>query len=152
MDPDELRDFFSILKELKGKNSNYLSRKFALYNITYEQWVVLRTIKRCGIINQKKLSLVTQKSCPTLTRVLDHLENKNMIERIPNISDRRSISLNITTLGEGIYQKVSTIENEFHKKIASDISESDVKQVKQTLYMVLNNINSQIFGEQENVR
>lgn len=147
MDPDELRDFFSILIELKGKNSKYLSRKIALYNITYEQWVVLRTIKKRGIINQKTLSLLTQKSCPTLTRVLDHLENKNMIQRLPNISDRRSFSINITNLGEDIYQEVSIIENEFHKKIASDISESDVKKVKQTFYKVLNNINNQILRE-----
>jgi MarR family transcriptional regulator, 2-MHQ and catechol-resistance regulon repressor len=54
----------------------------------------------CGELSQR--TLVTK---GTLTGVLDRLEEKGIVERVPSRKDRRSIHVRLTPKGEGLFRR-----------------------------------------------
>ncbi|MEW8972384.1 MAG: MarR family transcriptional regulator [Mesobacillus sp.] len=86
------------------------------YQITTEQWSVLRTLSEFNEISQKELSLRSDKDQATLTKILDLLVKQENVERIPNPLDRRSFLVKITPKGKKIVSEVTPyLENVFTK-------------------------------------
>ncbi|MDP5219363.1 homoprotocatechuate degradation operon regulator HpaR [Ruegeria sp. 2205SS24-7] len=70
--------------------------------ITEQQWRVLRVLKEDGPQDPTRIA---DKAClllPSLTRILQNLENKGLIERETDQTDRRRQIVGVTTAGEKI--------------------------------------------------
>jgi len=59
----------------------------------------LEHLQAAGAINQKRLGERLSKSPGAITAMIDRLERKGYVERIPNPEDRRSALVNITKAG-----------------------------------------------------
>lgn len=94
------------------------------FNITTEQWSVLRTLHETDGIAQKDLSFRADKDQATLTKILDILEKNEFLERIPNPVDRRSFLIRITEKGKRLVEDVSPELEKVYAKVLEDI-ESD---------------------------
>ena len=117
MDQTSLADLFSLTTEIRRKNALIMSLKLKKFDITHEQWFVLRTITNTDFSTQKVIADLTNKGKSTLTRILDQLEQKNLIERHVNDEDRRSIVLVETNKGKTIVQQILPVENEIRTRI-----------------------------------
>lgn len=118
----------------------FLNSQLAAFDITAEQWQVLLTLSKHNKINQKVLSQTVNKDQPTLTRMLDILERKNLVERHMSKEDRRSFSIHITEKGLDLTEKLTPYIEDIFMKILNGISEKDLKIYLEVLTKIDNNI------------
>ena len=108
------------------KMINYLNSKLAEFDITAEQWQVMLTLSKHNKINQKLLAGEVKKDQPTLTRMLDILERKSLVERHLSKEDRRSYSVHITEKGLHLTEELVPYIEDIFKKLLNGISEKDL--------------------------
>ncbi|AEG18175.1 MarR family winged helix-turn-helix transcriptional regulator [Methanobacterium paludis] len=140
MDQTSLADLFSLTTEIRRKNALIMSLKLKKFDITHEQWFVLRTITNTDFSTQKVIADLTNKGKSTLTRILDQLEQKNLIERHVNDEDRRSIVLVETNKGKTIVQQILPVEEEIRTRIRNGISEDEIIHLNNMFKKFLDNI------------
>lgn len=143
---------FVSLDESIGLLSNQTNRKMVRYvnlmlknyDITLEQWVVLLVLSKGDIMNQKQLAQKVEKDQPTLARILDILERKNLIERQSIKEDRRSFLVHITDLGINHKQEVATFLEDVFEKMLTGIPKSKIDIYKEVMLQVNQNITNQL--------
>lgn len=118
----------------------FLNSQLGIFDLTAEQWQVLLTLSKQNKINQKILSQAVNKDQPTLTRMLDILERKALVERHLSKEDRRSFSVHITEKGLTLTEKLIPYIEDIFKKILNGISEKDLKIYLDVLTKIDNNI------------
>lgn len=129
-----------IISRTHRKLSNYLTRKFKPYDITPEQWGVLNRLWDKDGISQKEISEITIKDQTTLTRILDKLEWKGLIERQTSPDDRRSFLIFLTEAGRSLKDKLVPIAGEALDEALQGLSEEEIKQLKVLLNKIFMNV------------
>lgn len=106
------------------------------FDITSEQWVMLERLYEKDGCNQKELALESFKEQAAITRTLDILEKKRLIERRKSVTDRREFLIFITEKGIELHNK--TLPN---AKLHRDSLNSILSQEEtETLTMLLNKL------------
>lgn len=118
----------------------FLNSQLGIFDITAEQWQVLLKLSHQNKINQKILAQLVNKDQPTLTRMLDILERKSLVERHASQKDRRSFSIHITEKGLSLTEKVTPYIEYIFKKILNGISEKELSVYKDVLLKIDSNI------------
>ena len=118
----------------------FLNSQLAIFDITAEQWQVLFKLSKQNKINQKVLSQIVNKDQPTLTRMLDILERKTLVERHASKEDRRSFSIHITEKGLALTEKITPFLEDIFKKILNEISGKDLQIYLDVLIKIDSNI------------
>ncbi len=78
----------------------------AAADITIDQWIVLQTLESGSAQSQYEIARQTFKDAPTVTRILDLLEQKKLITREDDPNDRRRYNVRLTIHGR---QKIKDI-------------------------------------------
>lgn len=94
-------------------------------DITVDQWVLIDHIYRDKGVSQTKLAEVTYKDPPTVTRIIDLIEKKGIVERRGAPGDRRRFSLFLSEYGLEIYAKAFPIVAEIRNLGWGGLSEND---------------------------
>lgn len=134
------KDVGNFTNLVNKKMIYFLNSRLAAFDITAEQWQVLLKLSKQNKINQKVLSQIVNKDQPTLTRMLDILERKTLVERHPSKEDRRSFSIYITEKGLALTQKLIPYIEDIFKGILNGISEKDLKIYLDVLIQIDSNI------------
>lgn len=71
-------------------------------DLTEQQWRVLRVVQESGAIDPTQISEQACLLLPSLTRILQKLEDKKMISRARDQQDRRKQVITITADGEAV--------------------------------------------------
>lgn len=139
---------FSTLDQSIGLLTNQTSRrivrhvnsKLEAYDITLEQWIVLLTLSEQEGISQKHLAEKVDKDQPTVARILDILERKELAERRASKEDRRSFSVHITNKGINLKEKVVHFLEDIFLKMLKGISQDKIDIYKEVLMEISKNI------------
>lgn len=131
-----------LTNQVNKRIMRYLNSKLESYDITLEQWNVLLKLSQENEINQKQLAQKVDKDQPTLARILDILERKNLIERRANESDKRAFKLNITDDGINLKNEVIPYIEQYFKNIISGISEGELEIFKKVMIKISSNIDN----------
>jgi len=78
----------------------------AACDLTFTQYVVLIQLRDGGSLNASELGAILCHDSGALTRVLDQLEARELIQRERSRKDRRSIQLRLTERGRGLIEQV----------------------------------------------
>ena len=74
----------------------------------------------------------------SMTRMLDRLVKKELLEKQPNPEDKRGVLLNLTSTGESLLKQcMDTMENEVGPLFLSDLSPQEVQQLSALLTRLL---------------
>jgi len=130
------------------KMSRILNVYLRPFNITTEQWGVLRTLSESDRISQKELSDLADKDQATLTKILDLLEKHDFVKRIANPTDRRSYLIAITEKGMDLTKEVAPCLEDIFTKIIKGIDEKSLAIYQEVLLSLERNIDTLL--EQEN--
>lgn len=107
------------------------------FDVTPEQWTVLKRLAEQDGISQKQLAIRSEKDQPTVTRILDILERKELIYKQKNAEDRRSFLIFITEKGMKAKEELSPfIENLYEDTILKGISEEELEVYKSVLSQI----------------
>ena len=94
----------SLIYRINKMLKRDLQEQLKPYGITTDQWMVLRRIYlSSGEYNQKELAEASFRERAAITRMVDIMEKKNLIERRNSPNDRREYLLYITPKGKAAY-------------------------------------------------
>ena len=93
-------------------------------------------------ISQKSLAEIVNKDQPTLTRILDILEKKSLIERHPNEKDRRCFVLHITEKGTALKEKIEPFLENVFEVILQGIPSENLNMYTKVLLQLNENIDN----------
>lgn len=85
---------------------NYLENRLKPYDLTVEQYQILKSLSEENGIVQSRLCEIVMKSPANITRILDRLVRKGCVERRDNPEDRRSSLVFLTSVGDELLSKV----------------------------------------------
>ena len=138
----DIRLIFAILN---GKVSAAINRKlyrnFRQYNIdiTPEQWTVLLYLWEKDGVTQQELCNATFKDKPSMTRLIDNMEQQNFVVRIPNKTDRRTNLVYLTRTGRDIEEKARFIANKTLKEALQGLTVEELSVSQEVLRRIFFN-------------
>ncbi len=89
---------------------------------------------------QKLLSDFCFKDKTSITRIVNTLEKKNLVVRVPDQLDHRVNRVILTTAGKQLFNDVLPIMDKTKKEVSRDISESDIETFKDVLTKIISNL------------
>jgi len=131
---------------LTGKVSMAINRTFlrAFANegidITTEQWTVLVCLWNKDKVTQQTLSSLTFKNKPSITRLIDSLEKRNLVTRVSDHSDRRINLIHLTEAGVALQKKATEVVEKVAAKTLSNINNDELNTVRIVLKKIMLNL------------
>ena len=127
---------------------NQLNLGLAEYNLTRSQMDVLILLK----INEKKNIQTNQKDIekalslknPTVTGILDRLEDKGYIKRNVSSKDKRLKQISLTDASNEILLKSRNHAKKIEEKILSSLTSEEKEELLQLLDKIKNNIKEEV--------
>lgn len=110
------------------------------FDITVDQWTVLKALKEEQDQSQKELAGRCGKDQPTLTRIVDLLVKKGLTERRAHPSDRRSLIVHLTASGEQKVQKLAPKIKAIRAHAWNNLAEEDFSRMEHILNTIYNNL------------
>ena len=123
----------SIIKRLTNKFST------AGFDVSYEQWSILVHLYRKDGQTQQELANIAVKDKAAITRLLNVLEKKNIVLRIPDRNDKRSKLVYLTNKAKEFKDELIAVVEELLKEAERGISSEEVTQCKVTLNKIFYN-------------
>jgi DNA-binding MarR family transcriptional regulator len=119
------------LQQIKGKQSDIFRENN--FPVSKDQWLILERISEKEGSNQKDIAKDTLKDPAALTRMLDLLAEKGLVQRKASRSDRRTFDLYLTVEGSRLVNKVSPLTEKFNQSVSKSLSREDKKILLQIL-------------------
>lgn len=118
-----------------------LTKKFADagFDVSYEQWSILIHLYRKDGQTQQELSIIAVKDKAAITRLLNVLEKKNIVLRIPDRSDKRSKLVYLTHKAKTFRNDLMALVEEMLQEAEKGISFEEMTQCKSTLNKIFAN-------------
>ena len=107
-------------------------------DVTSDQWVVLKKVSEEPGINQRELAKAIYKDPASVTRILDVLVKKELIERRQG-KDRRIYEIHLSFRGEKLVEKALGMAVDIRKKGLDGLSNEEVLIFKKALDIVFQN-------------
>lgn len=134
--------FYTLEKSIK-KYRQYAQSQIHKNNfdITIDQWLVLKTIMENNEIPQQQIAEKVFKDYASVTRIIEILVQKKFLKREVHPEDRRRFQLDITVKGEKIIEDIHPLVQDNRKKALAGISSEEVAILKKLLDKISTNCN-----------
>ena len=119
---------------------NYAEKMLSPYDLTMEQFFILKNTSRLTGYSQNQLCEHVDKKPANITRILDRLEKKQWIERRVHPSDRRSSLVFLTREGEEMASRVSKHFEAYASRFIEGVSSDEERTFRQVLKKIDSNI------------
>ena len=130
-----------------------LSKKFADagFDVSYEQWSLLVHLYHRDGLTQQQLSRTAVKDKAAVTRLLNSLEKKNIVLRVPDPQDGRSNRIYLTYKAKTLRSDLSALVEEMLSEAEQGIPLEEMAQCRSTLNRIFENFdrlnNGESFGK-----
>ena len=95
--------------------------------ITKEQFIVLAKLEQQDGIMQKDLAYITERNKGSLARLIDTMEKKNYVARIPSELDKRINCIYLTRQGRETFEKLQPIVWNCINQMQKDVTEEEIE-------------------------
>ena len=133
-----------LIKFINGRVVNKINKNLSDFNLTGVQHEILCFIDRNEHerdVFQKDIEKCLKLTNPTVTGIVKRLEEKEMIARCPSSTDARYKCLHVTEKGRDVICKSFKFgADNIEKQLVKDLSDDEVKMLKDLLYRVLKNM------------
>ena len=149
MTQEQFTRYSFLLDRTARKVKQYAQQRFKSgdFDVTVDQWIVLKNLSENGKLSQTQLAGLVFKDHPTLTRILDLLCKKGYVERVPHPQDRRSFQLNLTPSGAKKVIELRPQILDIREKAWDKLNEKDFEEFKRILNTIYQNLGGESLGE-----
>ena len=95
--------------------------KICCYDVSVTQCYALEALVRRGPLQLNALAATLYLDKSTASRVVDALQRKKYVERIPSAEDRRAVTLRATRSGRALYERITADIIEQKKTLLRDL-------------------------------
>ncbi|SIN65735.1 MarR family transcriptional regulator [Algoriphagus halophilus] len=149
MTQEQFAKYSFLLDRTARKVKQYAQQQFKSgdFDVTVDQWLVLKNLSENQLLSQTELAQLVFKDHPTLTRIIDLLCKKGYVERIPHPQDRRSFQLHLTDAGASKVTALRPQILEIREKAWENLHETDFEEFKRILNTIYKNLGGQEIEE-----
>lgn len=139
----KIEDVLLFQIDLTSKVSKqYSQREFDKLGlgITVEQWVILKILSENKDLSQRDLATKSYRDPASITRTIDLLEKKTLLERqaIPN--NRRRYHINLTSEGEAFIKSNMQLIKKHRALSISGLTQAEMETVSSVLEKIRGNM------------
>jgi DNA-binding MarR family transcriptional regulator len=109
-------------------------------DLTPEQFGVLACLWEQEGLSQKQLAAMLYKDGPTITRMLEKLDQRELVQRKPDRADRRVYRVYLTDSGRALQGPVLEALSGLRTKAYRGLSEEDQERLKHQLDRIFSNL------------
>lgn len=110
------------------------------HDVTCEQWSVLFNLSQQDGQKQQDLAQHTCKDKTSMTRLIDGMERRNLVVRIPDRKDKRQKLIYLTNKGKSLQQDLMRIVKQTLAQAETGISPRDMNNCMKTLSLIYTNV------------
>lgn len=130
---DSLRDFrHSLPMELLRAREAAMARFRPIlreHGLTEQQWRVIRVLADNGGIDASELASRSYLLAPSLTRILQYLEKKDIVARTADTSDQRRSVIVLTARGREVFDQVGPDSEQRYAEIEAEFGAERLEQL-----------------------
>jgi MarR family transcriptional regulator, 2-MHQ and catechol-resistance regulon repressor len=90
---------------------------------------ILRVLREQGSSPMNRFCAETMLSQPSITGIVDKLEEKGLVERVRSLEDRREVLIAITAKGNQTYSKGMDLHRQFVEKVLSALEADEARSL-----------------------
>ena len=132
--------FYTLEKSIKVYRK-YAQTQIASagFDITIDQWLVLKSLQENSHLSQNEIADLVFKDMASITRIIELLVKKELVERHINNSDRRKFELKITKNGKKMIEMIYPIVHNNRKQALKGITKIEQNNLTSHLEILINN-------------
>lgn len=105
-DFDPQQSLGRLLRAVLSSIARQVDERMAEHDLTNRQWKPLLMVQNCRCSTAAGLARELEVDSGAMTRMLDRLEGKGFLRRVPSADDRRVVKLELTAQGERALESV----------------------------------------------
>jgi DNA-binding MarR family transcriptional regulator len=143
VDPKPAEGRLSIIRlisRVRVELIDAMDRELAQFDISAPQMMVL------GLVANQESPLSAATICKNIsydpgamTRMIDRLQQKGLVRRVPNPDDRRLMNLEMTAAGRSLYPQLLAAKETVQAQFLRGFSRDEVRQLETLLARMLDN-------------
>ncbi len=98
-----------LMKQALSSIAAQVDRRLAEHDLTHAQWLPLYKLTRCGACPAVELARQLHLDPAAVTRALDRLEAKGLVQRTRSQTDRRIVMIDLTEAGRSAAAQVPAV-------------------------------------------
>ena len=130
--PSSIAEIFELLSLVEKKLKRIQRQTIQETNLTPSQYFLLSLLWENDGRPLNELATAFSASRPTITTIVDTLENKGLVSRTPNPADRRSLLVKLTPEGSALQASTPTLDHIF-MGCCSGLSPAEFRQLGRLL-------------------
>lgn len=103
--------------------------KFDNYDLTPQQFGLMRFLWEEDGITQVELSSRSQIDRTTIGGLIDRLEQSGLLKRLPHPEDRRAYRISLTESGRKLEEELTPLAEELHKMILAPLTPAEIESL-----------------------
>lgn len=122
------------LARLAAEVSERLSRVYALeFDLDVTQWRIVANLASMGHATAQEICVRTLTHKSTVSRAVQQLEDRGLLERAPHRNDGRSFELRLSEKGETLFDTLRPLVLRFERKLLEGLAPEDRAAVERGL-------------------
>ncbi len=122
------------------RNAMHSRMKENGHDLSMEHLHILKILSRSEGLCQQWLADFFSKDKGSITRIINTMEDRNLVVRIPDKNDKRSKLIYLTPYGKKLNQEIKIIILEFNEHLISDISTKELDQCVAVLEKIIDKL------------
>ncbi len=110
------------------------------HDITHAQWSILMMLWIKDGCQQQELTKMIYKEKTTVTRLIDTLEKKDLLVRVPDRNNKRNKFIYLTNKGKELRSKLTPLVLNLNKKASLGFTENELETLKSYLRRIYENL------------
>ena len=133
--------FIYLLERTERQTKRYANAalKNAGVDVTPEHWAILKRISERDALNQREIAELTFKDPAAVTRALDVLEQRGLVQRVDAAGDRRAYNLRLTSEGAAMVERVTPVARAVRAQGLTGVTPEELATLKTTLNKIYQN-------------
>ena len=127
----------ALLAQASQLISSEFHRVARQHGFSVSEWRVMASLAGGQAISIGQLAQITVTKQPTVTRLLDRMEARGQIERLPHDSDRRVTLVRITDAGTKAVEHLMELAREHELRVLEPFGLQRAEELKRTLRHII---------------
>ena len=128
-----------LINRVRVEIVDALDRELAQFDITAPQLIVLASVANKEADSAAAICKSISYDPGAMTRMIDRLEQKGLIRRVPHPEDRRAMTLELTVAGKALYPQLLVAKETVQAQFLRGFSVEEARQLERLLSRMLDN-------------
>ncbi|HQT68047.1 MAG: hypothetical protein B7Z78_08265 [Rhodospirillales bacterium 20-60-12] len=115
-------DLLTLLHDVARMVRVAFDKRARAYGMSRAQWVMLLKLEQSPGLTQKELADLLEVEPMTVARIVDRLQARDMLERRPDLDDRRVWRLHLRPAGRALLTEIARHREELMRHLCDDLS------------------------------